>query len=290
MVCHGDYRPIWWRKNWACQCRSSKAGRWDDQQIGASIAERKIDFLVFLWGPLAPHPMILMLRRCCELPWFGTSRLRGNHASADFIIASPLVSKEYQRQPSRFRFLPWLRPQESSQHLQSLSTPNNVAGMARFGIHAKKVYGVSFPQLKQLARQVGKNHLLAQELWSSGAHEARLVACLIEDPAEVTSRQMDRWAGDFDNWAVCDGCCLHLFVKVRFAQEKAVAWCVRSREFVKRAGFSLMAVLAVHDKKANDSLFLRWLRLVKDASTDERNFVKKAVNWACARSANVICV
>jgi len=169
---------------------------------------------------------------------------------------------------------------EILQHLQSLSTPKNVAGMARFGIHAKKVYGVSFPQLKQLARQVGKNHLLAQELWSSGAHEARLVACLIEDPAEVTSRQMDRWAGDFDNWAVCDGCCLHPFVKVQFAQEKAVAWCVRSREFVKRAGFSLMAVLAVHDKKANDSLFLRCLGLVKDASTDERNFVKKAVNWA----------
>ena len=91
---------------------------------------------------------------------------------------------------------------------------------------------------------------------------------------------MDRWAGDFDNWDVCDGWCLHFFAKVPFAQEKAPAWCVRSQEFVKRAGFSMMAVLAVHDRDASDSLFVQWLRLVKDASTDERNFVKKAVNWA----------
>ena len=169
---------------------------------------------------------------------------------------------------------------EILQHLQSLSNSDNVAGMARFGIRAKKVYGVPLSKLKSLARQVGKNHLLAQELWSSGAHEARLVACFIENPAEVTSRQMDCWAGDFDNWAVCDGCCLHLFAKVPFAQAKVAGWCVRSQEFVKRAGFSMMAVLAVHDKKASDSLFLTWLGLIKNASTDERNFVKKAVNWA----------
>ena len=164
--------------------------------------------------------------------------------------------------------------------LQSLSNPDNVAGMARFGVHARKVYGIPLPQLKHLARQVGKDHRLAQELWSSGAHEARLLACFIENPAEVTRRQMERWAGDFDNWAVCDSCCLHLFAKVPFAQEKAAAWCIRTREFVKRAGFSMMAVLAVHDKDANDSLFLQWLRLIKDASNDERNVVKKAVNWA----------
>jgi 3-methyladenine DNA glycosylase AlkD len=169
---------------------------------------------------------------------------------------------------------------EILQRLQSLSNPENVAGMARFGIHATTVYGVSLPHLKKLARQLGKDHLLAEELWSSGAHEARLLACFMEDPAKITRRQMDRWAGDFDNWAVCDGCCLHLFAKVPLAQEKAVAWCVRSREFVKRAGFVLMAILAVHDKKASDSLFREWLRLIKDASTDERNFVRKAVNWA----------
>jgi 3-methyladenine DNA glycosylase AlkD len=169
---------------------------------------------------------------------------------------------------------------EILRHLQSLSNSDNVAGMARFGISAKTVYGVSLPHLKRLARQIGKDHLLAQELWSSGAHEARLLACFIENPGEVTRRQMDRWASDFDNWAVCDGCCLHLFAKVPFAQEKAAAWCVRNREFVRRAGFSMMAVLAVHHKKAADDLFLQWLRLVKDASSDERNFVKKAVNWA----------
>jgi 3-methyladenine DNA glycosylase AlkD len=169
---------------------------------------------------------------------------------------------------------------EVLQHLHSLSNPDNVAGMARFGIHAKTVYGVSLPHLKRLARQIGKDHLLAQELWSSGAHEARLLACFIENPGEVTRRQMDRWASDFDNWAVCDGCCLHLFAKVPFAQEKAAAWSARNREFVRRAGFSMIAVLAVHDKKAADALFLQWLRLIQDASTDERNFVKKAVNWA----------
>jgi 3-methyladenine DNA glycosylase AlkD len=169
---------------------------------------------------------------------------------------------------------------EILQHLQSLSNSDNVAGMARFGIYAKTVYGVSLPHLKRLARQIGKDHLLAQELWSSGAHEARLLACFIENPGEVTRRQMDRWASDFDNWAVCDGCCLHLFAKVPFAQEKAATWSVRNGEFVRRAGFSMMAVLAVHDKKATDALFLQWLRLIKDASSDERNFVKKAVNWA----------
>ena len=152
--------------------------------------------------------------------------------------------------------------------------------MARFGIHGRKVYGISPPQLKRLARQVGKDHLLAQALWSSGAYEARLLACYVENPADVTRSQMDRWAHDFDNWAVCDGCCLHLFLKVPFARERVAAWCVRNQEFVKRAGFSMMAVLAVHDKKAGNALFLRWLRLIQDASRDERNFVKKAVNWA----------
>jgi len=151
--------------------------------------------------------------------------------------------------------------------------------MARFGIHAKKVYGISLPKLKHLARQIGKDHLLAQELWSSGVHEARLLACYIEDPAEVSRRQMERWAGDFDNWAVVMVVAF-TSAKVRFAQEKAATWCVRGQEFAKRAGFSMMAVLAVHDKSASESLFLQWLRLIKNASTDERNLVKKAVNWA----------
>ena len=152
--------------------------------------------------------------------------------------------------------------------------------MARFGIHAKKIYGVSLPELKRLARLVGRDHRLAQELWSSGVHEARLLACFIENPDDVTSRQMDRWTAGFDNWAVCDGCCLHLFAKVPFARQKAVAWSKRSPQFVKRAGFTMMAVLAVHDKEATNSLFRTWLQLIKVASTDERNYVKKAVNWA----------
>ena len=169
---------------------------------------------------------------------------------------------------------------EILRRLQSLSNAANVAGMARFGIRSGKVYGVSLPEVKRIARQAGRDHVLAKKLWSSGVHEARLVACFIENPAEVTPRQMERWARDFDNWAVCDGCCLHLFAKVPFAHQKAVTWCIQSREFLKRAGFSMMAILGVHDKKASDSVFLNWLRLVENASTDERNFVKKAVNWA----------
>ena len=169
---------------------------------------------------------------------------------------------------------------EILRYLQSLSNPDNVAGMARFGIQAVQVYGVPLLQLKKLARQVGRDHRLAQELWRSGVYEARVVAFFVDDPAKVTGRQMDRWARDFDNWAVCDGCCLHLFAKGPLAHDKAVAWCRQSREFVKRAGFSMMAVLAVHDKEAGDSQFLNWLRLIRDGSTDERHFVKKAVNWA----------
>ena len=171
---------------------------------------------------------------------------------------------------------------EILRYLQSLSNPDNVAGMARFGIQARQVYGVPLPQLKKLARQVGRDHRLAQELWRSGVYEARVVAFFVDDPAKVTGRQMDRWARDFDNWAVCDGCCLHLFAKGPLAHDKAVAWCRQSREFVKRAGFSMMAVLAVHDKEAGNLQFLNWLRLIRDGSTDERHFVKESCELGVA--------
>ena len=145
---------------------------------------------------------------------------------------------------------------EILRHLQSLSNSDNVAGMARFGIQARKVYGVPLPQLKRIARQAGR---ITDWLRNFGllARTRRVWwPAWLTNPAEVTRRQMERWAADFDNWAVCDGCCLHLFAKVPFAEEKAVLWCGRSGEFVRRAGFALMAVLAVHDKKADDSLFL----------------------------------
>jgi 3-methyladenine DNA glycosylase AlkD len=131
-----------------------------------------------------------------------------------------------------------------------------------------------------MARKIGKDHALAGRLWRTGVYEARIVACLIDVPSEVTQRQMESWAAEFDNWAVCDGVCSNLFDKTPWAYAKAIAWSRRSEEFVKRAGFVLMAALAVHDKKAPDSRFGPFLAAIKREATDERNFVRKAVNWA----------
>jgi 3-methyladenine DNA glycosylase AlkD len=153
--------------------------------------------------------------------------------------------------------------------------------MARFGIRANKVSGGwTTPELKKLARQIGRNHALAEELWASGIFEARVLATLVDEPAQVSSRQMDRWAKDFDNWAVCDGACINLFRYTKFAHAKCLVWSTRRKEFVKRAAFALMAGLAVADKAAGDEAFLKFLPVIKSAAGDERNFVKKAVNWA----------
>jgi len=165
--------------------------------------------------------------------------------------------------------------------LRGLADPREKEGMARFGISVDNALGgISAPDLKKLARRIGKNHKLAEELWNSGIHEARHVAALIDEPEKVTERQMERWAKDFDSWDVVDGCCLYLFHKTPYAHHKAVEWSIRKEEFVKRAAFSMMAVLTVHDKLAGDVKFLKFLPIIKRESTDERNFVKKAVNWA----------
>lgn len=166
------------------------------------------------------------------------------------------------------------------EHLKSLANPEAVAGMARFGINPDNTYGISVPTLRKLAKDVGRNHLIAQELWSSGVHEARILASMIDDPEQVTGEQMEQWVNDFDSWDVCDGCCSNLFDKTPFAYLKAVAWSSREEEFVRRAGFALMAALAVHDKKSVDEAFVQFLPLIRGASSDERNYVKKAVNWA----------
>jgi 3-methyladenine DNA glycosylase AlkD len=164
--------------------------------------------------------------------------------------------------------------------LKSYYKPENVEGMARFGIVTKKAYGVPAPALRKLAREIGKDHGLAQRLWSSGILDARGLAALIDDPAQVTEEQMESWVADFDNWAVCDGACLHLFRRTPFAHAKAIEWSARDEEFVKRAAFALMACLSVHDKTAGDRQFERFLPIIEREATDERNFVRKAVNWA----------
>lgn len=164
--------------------------------------------------------------------------------------------------------------------LRSLADPKAVEGMSRFGISAKNTLGVSLPIIRNMAREAGKDHELAQQLWSSGIHEARILASLIDDPKKVTGEQMESWVKDLDSWDVCDQCCSNLFDKTAHAFGKAVQWSGRDEEFVKRAGFVLMATLAVHAKRANDEEFIMFLPIIKRESTDERNYVKKAVNWA----------
>ena len=170
--------------------------------------------------------------------------------------------------------------EETLKKLKSLGNPKNVEGMARFGINPENTYGVSIPNLRKLAKEIGKNHGLAQKLWDSGIHEAKILAGMVDDPKQVTKGQMDAWAADFDSWDVCDQGCMNLFDKTTVAYEKAIEWSKKDREFEKRAGFALMACLAWHDKESADSKFMKFFPLIKNGSTDERNFVKKAVNWA----------
>jgi len=173
-----------------------------------------------------------------------------------------------------------MESEEILSKLASMGDPKAVEGMIKFGINTKNAYGVSIPNIRALARKIGKDHSLAQRLWSSGIHEARILAGIVEDPKLVTEEQMERWAKDFDSWDVCDQCCSNLFDRTNFAHKKAIEWSTRKEEFVRRAGFTLMATLAVHDKKTGNEDFIVFLPFIKNAATDERNFVKKAVNWA----------
>jgi 3-methyladenine DNA glycosylase AlkD len=166
------------------------------------------------------------------------------------------------------------------EELRSLGRPENVAGMARYGINPEGTLGVSMPQLRAMAKREGRDHALAEALWATGLHEPRILAALVDEPAEVTAEQMERWVRDFDSWDVCDQVCANLFDRTPFAYEKAAQWARREPTFERRAGFALMAALAWHDKRAADDRFLPFLPLIAEAADDERNFVKKAVNWA----------
>ena len=163
--------------------------------------------------------------------------------------------------------------------LRSSANPANAAGMARYGISTAGTLGVPMPALRALAREVGKDHRLAQALWDSGIHEARILASLIDDPRRVTSRQMDRWIRDVDSWDVCDQLCQNLWRHTPMAFAKAARWSRSRPEFKRRAAFSLMAGLAVKSS-APDTEFAAFFPLILEAATDERNLVKKAVNWA----------
>lgn len=167
--------------------------------------------------------------------------------------------------------------------LQTLGSPENVAGMARYGIKTR-AFGIAAPILKAFAReakdQAADRHALAEQLWQTGIYEARMVAVLIDDPKQVTRRQMKSWARDFDNWATVDGACGHLFCHTPLAYDMVPVWAGDGSEFIKRAAFSLIAFLTVHDKTADDAKFAAFLPLIEEHASDDRNFVRKAANWA----------
>lgn len=156
----------------------------------------------------------------------------------------------------------------------------NIAGMARFGINPSNTLGIPIPALRKMAKEIGKDHELSQGLWQSGIHEARILAAFVDDPQKVTPAQMDAWIKDFDSWDVCDQVCANLFDKTPHAFAKALQWAKHEPEFERRAGFALMAALAWHNKTAPDQQFEPFFAAIKKYATDERNYVKKAVNWA----------
>jgi 3-methyladenine DNA glycosylase AlkD len=164
--------------------------------------------------------------------------------------------------------------------LKEKADPDQLAGMARYGLTVEKRLGVSVPEMRKMAKQIGKDHQLALELWETGVSEAMIVASMVGVPEELTEAQMDAWVLDFNSWDVCDQVCMNLFEKSPHAWKKIVEWSRREEEFVKRAGFALLACLAWHDKDAIDEEFIKLLPVIEEGATDRRNFVKKAVSWA----------
>lgn len=164
--------------------------------------------------------------------------------------------------------------------LERRGTKTNRDGMARYAIRARKVFGVSVGDLREIGKKHRKDHALALALWKTGWYEARMLTAFVDDPARVTPAQMDRWCRDFENWADCDALCFHLFDKTPHAFAKMREWSKASGEFQKRAAFALMASVALHNKKADDGLFLPLLPLIERGARDDRNFVKKGVSWA----------
>jgi 3-methyladenine DNA glycosylase AlkD len=164
--------------------------------------------------------------------------------------------------------------------LKKKARPDQLKGMARFGIVIERRLGVSIPELRKMAKELGKDHKLAINLWKTGIPEARILAAMIDEPEKVTENQMEDWVKDINSWDVCDQVCMNLFEKTPLAWKKIRDWSKREEEFVKRTAYSLIACLAWHDKEADDMKFIKLLPVIEFGATDERNFVKKAVNWA----------
>ncbi|MGB5926485.1 MAG: DNA alkylation repair protein [Dehalococcoidia bacterium] len=164
--------------------------------------------------------------------------------------------------------------------LQSKAKPEQLTGMAKYGMTVEKRLGVSVPDMRKLAKELGRDHKLALDLWRTGIAEARILAAMVGDPDKLTEEQMEDWVKGINSWDVCDQVCMNLFEKNQLAWKKIIDWSERDEEFVKRTAFSLIACLAWHDKKVSDDKFIELLPVIIREATDERNFVKKAVNWA----------
>jgi 3-methyladenine DNA glycosylase AlkD len=177
-----------------------------------------------------------------------------------------------------------MKTEEIVKQLKSERSEKNIAGMARFGIGGKNLLGISIPYLRQMAKEIKKSdldvHKLAGELWQTEIHEARLLAGFIDDYKKITPKQMDIWANDFDSWDLCDQVCSNLFDKTEFAFSKCLDWSKKENEFEKRAGFALMAAVAVHRRDIDDKKLTEFFPVIIRECTDNRNFVRKAVNWA----------
>jgi len=170
--------------------------------------------------------------------------------------------------------------EEVLKKLKAKARPDQLAGMARYGMTVKHRLGVSIPDMRRMAKELGKDHKLAVELWKTGTAESSILAAMIDEPGKLTEAQMEEWVKDIDSWDVCDQVCMNLFEKTPLARKKILDWSKREEEFVKRAAFALIACLAWHDKDTEDDMFVKLLPVIKREATDERDLVKKAVNWA----------
>lgn len=170
--------------------------------------------------------------------------------------------------------------EEVLEMLAAKANPDQLAGMARFGMTVENRLGVKVPQMRKIAKEIGVDHKLALELWETRITEAMILASMVDVPDEVTEEQMEVWVQDFDSWDVCDQVCMNLFDKTPQAWKVIHAWSDREQEYVKRAAYALIACLAVHDKGASDEVFISLIPVIKAGATDNRNYVKKAVSWA----------
>jgi 3-methyladenine DNA glycosylase AlkD len=192
--------------------------------------------------------------------------------------SSSTPAKRSRESPSRENVAPWTKA-AVLRKLKKLGNPKVRAKMAYFGVNVPKAQGISTPVLQRFAIHIGKDHRLAQQLWATGIHEARILATLIGEAERITAAEMNRWVRDFDSWDVVDAACCYLYAHTKFAWKKAAEWSRRSKEFEKRAAFSLVAYLSYKDREAPNSRFVKFLRVIEREAHDERNFVKKAVNW-----------